>query len=69
MERAIDITHVYADQLVLASELQASIMENRDYNFRKWRLPKVVSARFHTTADHSATLGSRRRFTGSITQW
>ena len=42
LARGIDVTHVFNDELILASELQASIDEDREYRFKKWRLPKVV---------------------------
>ena len=45
LARGIDVTHVFGDELILASELQAAIDEDRDdYRFKKWRLPKVVGA-------------------------
>jgi hypothetical protein len=44
LERGVDIIHVFNDQLILASELQFSIDEHREYGFKRWRLPKTVGA-------------------------
>lgn len=42
LERGVDVLHVFDEQLIRASEYQASIDEDRDYKFTKWRLLKVV---------------------------
>jgi ATPase family associated with various cellular activities (AAA) len=42
LKRGVDAIHVFDDQLIQASEFQQSIDEDREYNFKKWRLPKVV---------------------------
>jgi hypothetical protein len=42
LKRGVDAVHVYADQLITASELQASIDQDREYTYRVWRLPRVV---------------------------
>jgi hypothetical protein len=44
LETGVDIIHVFNDQQILASELQASTDEDREYGFKKWRLPKVMGA-------------------------
>jgi hypothetical protein len=42
LDRGVDVVHVFEDQLILASEYQASLDDERQYRFKKWRLPKVV---------------------------
>jgi hypothetical protein len=42
LDRGVEVTHVHNDQLILASELQAALDEEREYKFKKWRLPKAV---------------------------
>jgi hypothetical protein len=44
LKRGVDCIHVFDNQLILASEFQASIEEERDYRFKTWRLPKAVGA-------------------------
>jgi hypothetical protein len=44
VERGVDLAHVLNDQVILDSELRASIEEDRDYRFKKWRLPRAVGA-------------------------
>ncbi len=42
--RGVDCVHVYNDELIAASELQAALEEDREYRSKRWRLPKVVGA-------------------------
>lgn len=42
LNRGIDCVHVYNDELIQASELQAALDEDREYKAKKWRLPKAV---------------------------
>ena len=43
LDRGIDVRHVFRDELVLASELDHSIVEDRDYKATIWRRPKAVA--------------------------
>jgi hypothetical protein len=41
LARDVDVTHVFGNELIVASQPQGSIDEDREYQFKKWRLLKA----------------------------